>query len=327
MADDDASAATPPPQQANNFTAPQQSAQSRLSTHTVGLVALSDFRKRRAEALEHQEREARERVVTQQRQLLRQQQGKSTAPAGGDQSGTQVGTGDEGSGTDATGTEREGASGPGARRKKAKVGGGKKAGRIGGPTKLSFAHDDDEDEAPTATKKAKDKNGDANDARPANTTTGEPIRKPGGKLAANSAIAVLPRAVTKAALARDAAERDALRRRFLAVQERVRSAEIAVPFVFYDGSSTPGGTVRMKKGDFVWVFLDRSRKMGAKNAGAGASASAAGGAAGSGSAADTKAGLSRKEWARVGVDDLLLVRGSVIIPHVSSAFFVVLSVL
>lgn len=50
-------------QAASRFTPQNQTTQERLSTHTVGLVALSDFRKRRAEVLEQQEREDRKSVV------------------------------------------------------------------------------------------------------------------------------------------------------------------------------------------------------------------------------------------------------------------------
>ena len=70
--------------------------------------------------------------------------------------------------------------------------------------------------------------------------------------------------------------------------------------MFYDGTNIPGGVVRVKKGDYIWVFLDRSRKVGAE-LGVG----------------EKGASNSRREWARVGVDDLMLVRGSLIIPHVS----------
>lgn len=84
----------------------------------------------------------------------------------------------------------------------------------------------------------------------------------------------------------------------MAIQEAVRGTEIAIPFVFYDGTNIPGGVARVKKGDFVWVFLDRSRKVGAE--------------LGLGEKAN-----SSREWARVGVDDLMLVRGGLIIPHVS----------
>ena len=43
----------------------------------------------------------------------------------------------------------------------------------------------------------------------------------------------------------------------------------------------------VKKGEAVWLFLERARRMS-----------------------------GRREWLRVSVDDLLLVRGEVIIPHV-----------
>jgi len=72
--------------------------------------------------------------------------------------------------------------------------------------------------------------------------------------------------------------------------------------VFYDGTNIPGGIVRVKKGDHVWLFLDKSRKVGAK-LGVGAD----------------KMANARRAWARVSVDDLMLVRGSLIIPHVSDS--------
>lgn len=46
------------------------------------------------------------------------------------------------------------------------------------------------------------------------------------------------------------------------------------------------GGVTVKKGEAVWLFLERARRMS-----------------------------GRREWLRVSVDDLLLVRGEVIIPH------------
>ncbi|KAJ3478569.1 hypothetical protein NLG97_g8545 [Lecanicillium saksenae] len=118
----------------------------------------------------------------------------------------------------------------------------------------------------------------------------------GGKIKANASVGLAPKSVTKSALRKEAAEREALRREFLTIQEAVKGTEIAIPFVFYDGANTPGGIVRMKKGDFVWVFLDKSRKVGAE-LGVGEQANAT------------------RAWARVGVDDLMIVRGTVIIPH------------
>ena len=56
-------------------------------------------------------------------------------------------------------------------------------------------------------------------------------------------------------------------------------------------------------GDHIWVFLDLSRKVGAE--------------LGVGGSGGEKASV-RREWARVGVDDLMLVRGEIILPHVST---------
>ena len=115
-----------------------------------------------------------------------------------------------------------------------------------------------------------------------------------------------PKVQTKAALQAEAIARDNLRREFLALQEAVRNTEIAIPFVFYDGTNNPGGVVQVKKGDHVWLFLERCRKVGAQL-----------GVSGGGGGAKSKTD-SRREWARVGVDDLMCVRGEVIIPHVGA---------
>jgi protein FAM50 len=124
--------------------------------------------------------------------------------------------------------------------------------------------------------------------------SGEIQRK---RLCVNASVAVAPKALTKSALLREAQTREGLRKEFLALQEAVKATEITIPFVFYDGTNIPGGVCKVKKGDYVWVFLDRSRKVGAE-LGVGEKAN------------------SRREWARVGVDDLMLVRGTLIIPHV-----------
>jgi len=119
------------------------------------------------------------------------------------------------------------------------------------------------------------------------------------KIGVNASVGVVPKALTKSALLREAQTRESLRKEFLALQEAVKATEISIPFVFYDGTNIPGGVCRVKKGDYVWVFLDRSRKVGA-DLGVGEKAN------------------SRREWARIGVDDLMMVRGSIIVPHVSS---------
>ncbi|KAI1451738.1 XAP5-domain-containing protein [Annulohypoxylon moriforme] len=232
----------------SRFTSQNKTTQERLSTTTVGLVALSDFRKRRAEVLEQQEREAREAIVS--------------------------GIPSEVPDRSCSNTPDNASDSPVSHKRKKRKGkdNGKKMDRVG-VAKLSFG-DDEEDRV------------DINSE----------IREPKYKFKANNSVSVVPRSVTKAALRREATEREALRREFLLRQEVVKMAEIAIPFVFYDGTDIPGGAVRVKKGDFVWVFLDKSRKVGA-DLGVGEKANA------------------RREWARVGVDDLMMVRGSIIIPH------------
>jgi protein FAM50 len=121
---------------------------------------------------------------------------------------------------------------------------------------------------------------------------------PKKRMGVNASVAVVPKALTKSALMREAQTRESLRKEFMVLQAAVKATEINIPFVFYDGTNIPGGVCRITKGDFVWVFLDRSRKVGAE-LGVGEKAN------------------SRREWARIGVDDLMLVRGSIIIPHVS----------
>ena len=125
-----------------------------------------------------------------------------------------------------------------------------------------------------------------------------------------NAVLPAPKVMTKAALQAEAVARDNLRREFLALQEAVKATEILIPFVFYDGTNIPGGTVKVKKGDHIWLFLDRCRKVGAE-------LGVAGGGAGGTSNSGKSKNDSRREWARVGVDDLMLVRGELIIPHVS----------
>ena len=123
------------------------------------------------------------------------------------------------------------------------------------------------------------------------------------KVMPNTSVSVVPKPQTKRSLLQESQAREALRKEFLQLQERVKATEIAIPFVFYDGSNIPGGICRVKKGDFMWVFLDGSRKVGA-GLGVGGK--------------DGEGAKARREWARVGVDDLMLVRGEIIIPHVST---------
>lgn len=162
--------------------------------------------------------------------------------------------------------------------------------------KLSFGLEEDE-EADSSASAAITPRSATPDARLRDSsvdTDGAPVIKKRGP---NSAFANAPKAMTKSALKAEAETREKLRKEFLVIQEAVKATEIAIPFVFYDGTNIPGGVCRIKKGEHVWLFLDRARKVGAEMG--------VGGDKG------------RREWARVGVDDLMLVRGEIIIPHVS----------
>jgi protein FAM50 len=117
------------------------------------------------------------------------------------------------------------------------------------------------------------------------------------KLKVNSNIGLKPRVMTKSALQREALQADQTRQDFVAMRDAVKATDVVMPFVFYDGTNIPGGRCRVKKGDHIWLFLDKARKAGAE-LGVGGD-------------------KSTRDWARVSVDDLMLVRGEVIMPHVS----------
>lgn len=179
-----------------------------------------------------------------------------------------------------------------------------------GKGKLSFAVDDEEDggDEPVVNRKAKDskqqvqpesKPGDetSSNAEQDNKAASESgmIKR---RLGPNTNISNAPRILTKSAVRKEEQAREELRKEFVAMQEAVKATEIMIPFVFYDGTNVPGGSCRVKKGDPIWAFLDKTRKLGAEMV-----------VGGSGEA------KNRREWARVGVDDLMLVRGEIIIPH------------
>jgi protein FAM50 len=185
----------------------------------------------------------------------------------------------------------------------------KKKKRKAGTPKLSFGLDDGETDADTGL--AQDSDGPLAPrltlASRSQTSSPAPVAQPKkAKVAPNASVPVVPKPQTKRTLLQESQTRETLRKEFLALQERVKATEIAIPFVFYDGSNIQGGVVRVKKGDFVWVFLDGSRKVGA-GLGVGGK--------------DGEGAKARREWARVGVDDLMLVRGEIIIPHVSVSLF------
>ncbi|KAI9847058.1 MAG: hypothetical protein M1837_003176 [Sclerophora amabilis] len=269
---------TPNPLTNNSRFTPQSStAEDLLKSQTVGLVHLSDFRKRRAEALEQKEREAQDRSL-----------GRS-----GSRSGSGAAT-----------PLRNGALSQSQKQKKRKVARGK----------LSFGVNDDEgqttgDDSPIETissevDTSRTTTPEEGNLRKKEKKKGSPLPEQKDKteikrLGPNASVSYAPKVMTKSALLREAQTREHLRKEFLAIQEAVRTTEILMPFVFYDGTNIPGGVCKVKKGDHVWLFLDKARKVGAER-----------GVGGAGERAH-----SRREWARVGVDDLLLVRGEIIIPH------------
>ncbi|KAI9884945.1 MAG: hypothetical protein M1823_003259 [Watsoniomyces obsoletus] len=277
----------------SNFTAQSSTAEDLLKSQTVGLVHLSDFRKRRAEALEQKEREA------ESRSLGRFAAGRTNT------SGSATPSGD-------------GASTPYAPPKKKK--------RKAALGKLSFGVDEEEDmtESKDEGISGRHQSPAASNDRPASEDrtisptrqTSPPESNNGAaaaalkkRLGANSAVGVTPKVLTKSTLLREAQMREQLRKEFLAMQKSVRATEMVIPFVFYDGTNIPGGACKVKKGDHVWLFLDKARKVGAEK-----------GVGGAGERASSK-----REWARVGVDDLLLVRGEIIIPHHYEFYFFIVN--
>lgn len=268
----------------SRFISNTETLEDALKTQTVGLVHLSEFKKRRVELAEQREREAAEKL-----------QAAHTSRAGT--------------------SSREGSEQPPAKKKK------RKAVAKG---KLSFGGVEDEDEDGTDPRSAAiaannkvegmDDSVDAGGVGLAEALVESEAarkRKVNPKLRAPP-----PKVLTKNTLLREAQERETLRREFLVLQEKIKNEEISIPFVFYDGmfcSLTPplypadkslinhtgtnvappdGGGVQVKKGEAVWLFLERARRMS-----------------------------GRREWLRVSVDDLLLVRGEVIIPHVCHGLY------
>lgn len=171
---------------------------------------------------------------------------------------------------------------------------------------LSFGDDEETEESTPATPLEKSRS-----ATPATADTSAAptdsedapaaiVRK---RLKPNASVAFQAKAQTKSSLAKEAQLKEGLRKQYLQMQEAVKATEFIIPFVFFEGKEIDGGKVRLKKADFVWLFLERARKVGAELADEGK------GPAGS--------GARRREWARISVDDLMLVKGEMILPHVS----------
>ncbi|KAK9238862.1 XAP5, circadian clock regulator-domain-containing protein [Lipomyces kononenkoae] len=78
-------------------------------------------------------------------------------------------------------------------------------------------------------------------------------------------------------------EQEDLENEFLRRQEQVREEKVDLQFCYFDGTYIPG-KVTVKKGDQIWVMLDRTRK-------------------------------GKKEFHRGTVDDIMFVKDNIIIPH------------
>jgi protein FAM50 len=176
---------------------------------------------------------------------------------------------------------------------------------------LSFGDDDEEAEQGQGIEEAREPS--VKSKKPTSTTTAQQDdeEEDGGptpslvkkRLKPSSSVAVQAKAQTKSALAKEASLKEAFRKQYLATNEAVRSTEFVLPFVFFEAKALSGGKVRLKKGDFLWLFLERARKIGIELGEVGEGPAGVGG--------------RRREWARIGVDDLMVVVGEMMVPHVS----------
>ncbi|USP74576.1 uncharacterized protein yc1106_01850 [Curvularia clavata] len=169
----------------------------------------------------------------------------------------------------------------------------KKKRKIAAKGKLSFGTEEEDDTDSTVSKTVSPRQSTPSDPSADNTAAeGNVVKK---KLGANASVGLKPRVMTKTALQREAQQAELARQDFVKMRDAVKATEVVIPFVFYDGTNIPGGRCRLKKGEQIWLFLDKARKLGAE-LGVGGD-------------------RSRRDWARVSVDDLMLVRGEIIIPH------------
>jgi protein FAM50 len=176
---------------------------------------------------------------------------------------------------------------------------------------LSFGDDDEEAEQGLGSEGAQQPSVKPKKTTLTTTTAQEDGEDDGGptpslikkRLKPSSSVAVQAKAQTKSALAREALLKEAFRKQYLATNEAVRNTEFVLPFVFFEAKALSGGKVRLKKGDFLWLFLERARKIGIELGEVGEGPAGVGG--------------RRREWARIGVDDLMVVVGEMMVPHVS----------
>jgi len=172
-----------------------------LKTQTVGLVHLSEFKRRRIELAEQRECKAAEKL-----QPIRSG-GGGGRPASSSREGIEAPTGS------------------GGRRTK------KRKNVVKG--KLSFAAEGDSEDGT-------DDRGYSSSADPTRANSEDNNKsveednvkkwKVNPKLGLST-----PKVLTKNTLLREAQERETLKREFLALQEKIKNKEISIPFVFYAG--------------------------------------------------------------------------------------------
>ncbi|KAK9354691.1 XAP5, circadian clock regulator-domain-containing protein [Lipomyces doorenjongii] len=88
-------------------------------------------------------------------------------------------------------------------------------------------------------------------------------------------------------------QREELRKEFLRRQEEIKEEKAHLQFCYFDGTYVPG-KVTIKKGDQIWVMLDRTRKR-------------------------------KKEFHRGTVDDIIFVKDNIIIPHHYDFYYFILN--
>ncbi|KAL9051803.1 MAG: hypothetical protein Q9162_005797 [Coniocarpon cinnabarinum] len=164
--------------------------------------------------------------------------------------------------------------------------------------KLSFEEDDDEIEgAPQSTIAKKSKPGPAAPPKELSTDAGQSDRQT-SKIGANKMTGLAPKAITKHSLQQEAEQIVALREEFRKQQEIVKEANIIVPFVFFEGTNTITSRVRLKKGDAIDALLSAVQKILVKE--------------------------DYKRWVHLKLDDLMLVRNGVMIPHYLNIHYFIL---
>lgn len=129
---------------------------------------------------------------------------------------------------------------------------------------------------------------------------------------ANPAIVNPPKLKNKGGCSDELLHRAVLEKQRRLSEEREKTLPICIPFVYFEGKNEYGGIVKVMKGDTVDKFLS-----GARRSGVGTGQNILPNEQADSPAAIQPPTLS-KDWSRVRLDDLMLVRSGIIIPQVCS---------